>query len=205
VDRTSQVGEVSQRRWIVSPVPVLEIGLLNGWILMIWLVIAFFLVPLNIIPKGREEDSDFTAEFSKTQRCAIRSMHIIYLLSVVYSIFVPLRLGTAWSHAGLPIYLVGLVSYAMVWVAFATTPPDKLITRGIYRYSRNPMQLSQVVIYLGVGIATASWIFLLLATIFMVVPILWVDAEERHCLSYYGDSYREYMKRTPRWIGISKS
>ena len=189
----------------MSLVPAFDIGVWNAWILMIWLVIAFFLVPLNIIPKGREEGSDFTAKFGKTQKYAIRSMHIIYLLSTVYSVFVPLKLGTGWFYAGLPIYLLGLVSYVMVWVGFATTPPDKLITKGIYRYSRNPMQLSQVAIFLGVGIATASWVFLLLAAIFMVAPILWVNAEERHCLQYYGDAYREYMKRTPRWIGRPKS
>jgi protein-S-isoprenylcysteine O-methyltransferase Ste14 len=189
----------------VSLVPAFDIGVWNAWILMIWLVIAFFLVPLNIIPKGREEGSDFTAEFSKTQKCAIRSIHVIYLLSIVYSLFIPLRLGAAWFYAGLPIYLIGLALYALVWVGFATTPPDKLVTRGVYRYSRNPMHLSQVAIYLGVGIATASWVFLLLAAIFMVVPISWVNAEERHCLNYYGDAYREYMKRTPRWIGIPKS
>ncbi len=189
----------------MSLIPAFEIGLLNAWILMIWLLIAFFLVPLNIIPKGREEGSDFTAEFSKTQKYAIRSLHIIYLLAIIYSIFVPLKLGTAWFYAGLPIYLVGLISYAMVWVGFATTPPDKPVTRGIYRYSRNPMQLSQVVVFLGVGIATASGVFLLLAAVYMIVPILWVDAEERHCLKVYGDAYREYMKRTPRYIGIPKS
>jgi protein-S-isoprenylcysteine O-methyltransferase Ste14 len=186
-------------------IPAFEIGVWNAWIFMIWLVIAFFLVPLSIIPKGREEGSDFTAEFGKTQKYAISSLRIIYLLSIIYSIFLPLKLGTAWFYAGLPIYLVGLIAYAMVWVGFATTPPDKLVTRGIYRYSRNPMQLSQVVIFLGISIATASWIFLLLSVVYMIAPLLWVDAEECHCLKYYGNAYREYMKRTPRWIGIPRS
>jgi len=189
----------------MSLIPAFEIGAWNAWILMIWLVIAFFLVPLNIIPKGREEGSDFTAEFSRTQKYAIRSMHIIYLLTIIYSIFVPLKLGTGWFYTGLAVYLLGLIVYVMVWVGFATTPPDKLITTGIYRYSRNPMQLSQVVIYLGVGIATASWVFLLIAVAYIVMPFLWVAAEERHCLKYYGDAYREYMNRTPRWLGIPKS
>jgi protein-S-isoprenylcysteine O-methyltransferase Ste14 len=189
----------------MSLIPAFEIGVWNAWIFTIWLLIAFFLVPLNIIPKGREAGNDFTAEFSKTQKHLLRSMHIIYLLSIIYSIFVPLKLGTVWFYAGLPIYLLGLISYVMVWVGFATTPPDKLVTRGIYRYSRNPMQLSQAVIFLGVGIATASWVFLLLAASYIVMPLLWVAAEERHCLKYYGDAYREYMNRTPRWLGIPKS
>ncbi len=189
----------------MTPIPAFEIGLWNAWIFMFWLLMAFFLVPLSIIPKGREEGSDFTAEFSKTQKCAIRSMHIVYLLSVIYSIFVPLKLGTPWFYVGLPVYLIGLVSYAMVWVGFATTPSDRLITKGIYRYSRNPMQLSQVVMFLGVGIATASWVFLLLVVAYMIAPLLWVAAEERHCLKYYGEAYREYMNRTPRWMGMPKS
>jgi protein-S-isoprenylcysteine O-methyltransferase Ste14 len=189
----------------MSLVPAFEIGVWNAWIFTIWLLIALFLVPLNIIPKGREEGSDFTAEFNKTQKYVHRSMLIIYLLSIIYSVFVPLKLGTAWFYAGLPVYLIGLIAYVMVWVGFATTPPDKLVTRGIYRYSRNPMQLSQVVVFLGVGIAAASWVFLLLAVAYIVMPLLWVDAEERHCLKYYGDAYREYMNKTPRWIGIPKS
>ena len=189
----------------MSLIPAFQIGLLNAWIFMIWLLIVFVLIPLNVVPKGREEGSDFTAEFSKTQKYAIRSLHIIYLLSIIYSIFVPLKLGTPWFYAGLPVYLIGLIVYAMVWVGFATTPPDKPVTRGIYRYSRNPMQLSQVVIFFGVGIATASWVFLLPAIVYMATPISWVDAEERHCLKHYGDAYREYMKRTPRYIGIPKS
>lgn len=31
-----------------------------------------------------------------------------------------------------------------------------------------------------------------------------LSAEERYCLYMYGDDYRKYMKRTPRWIGIPK-
>ena len=188
----------------MSLIPAFEIGVWNAWILMIWLLIPFFLVPLNVIPKGREEGSDFTAEFNKMQKSALLSLHIIYLLMVIYSIFVPLKLGTVWFYAGLPIYLLGLISYAMVFVGFATTPPDKLVTKGIYRYSRNPMQLTQFPILVGVGIAAASWVFLLISVVFMIVPLLWVDAEERHCLKFYGDAYREYMNRTPRWIGIPK-
>jgi protein-S-isoprenylcysteine O-methyltransferase Ste14 len=189
----------------MSLVPAFEIGLWNAWIFMIWLLIPSFLEPLNIIPKGREERDDLTAEFNKMQKIAFTSLHIIYLLSLIYSIFVPLKLGSVWFYAGLPIYLLALIPYAMVWVGFATTPPDKLVTKGIYRYSRHPMHLSQFPIFVGVGIATASWIFLLISVLFVLMPLLWINAEERHCLKYYGDAYREYMNKTPRWIGIPKS
>jgi len=189
----------------MSLVPAFEIGVWNAWILMIWLIIPFLLLPLNIIPKGREEGNDFTTEFNKAQKITLTSLHMIYLLMIIYSIFLPLKLGTAWFYAGLPIFLLGLIAYAMVWVGFATTPPDKLVTKGIYRYSRNPMTLSHLPIFAGVGIAAASWVFLLVAIVYVIAPLFWVAAEERHLLKLYGDAYRKYRDRTPRWIGIPKS
>lgn len=189
----------------MSLIPAFDIGIWNAWILMLLLLVPYFLVPLNIISKGREEGSNFTDEFNKMQKSALTSLHIIYLLLIIYSIFVPLKLGTAWFYVGLPIYLLGLISHAMVWVGFATTPPDKLITKGIYRYSRNPMQLSIFPVLVGVGIASASWVFLLLAVVFLIMPLSWLKAEERHLLKFYGDSYRKYTDGTPRWIGIPKS
>ena len=189
----------------MSATPAFEIGVWNAWIFMIWLLVPLILEPLNIIPKGREEGNDFTAAFSKMQNTVLLSGHIIYLLSIIYSIFVPLELGTVWFYTGLPIVLLGLISHAMVYAGFATTPPDKLVTKGIYRYSRHPMQLTLFLLLLGVGIATASWVFLLLSVVFIIMPIVCAHAEEHHCLKVYGDAYREYMKRTPRWVGIPKS
>jgi protein-S-isoprenylcysteine O-methyltransferase Ste14 len=189
----------------MSLIPAFEIGVWNAWIFMVWLIIPIFLEPLNLIPKGREEGHDLTAEFNRTQKVALISSHIMYLLVILYSIFVPLQLGTVWFYVGLPIYLLGLIPQAMVWVGFATTPVDKLVTGGVYRYSRHPMQITLFPLLLGVGIATASWVFVLLSIVFLVLPILWLDAEESHCLKFYGDAYREYMERTPRWIGVPKS
>jgi protein-S-isoprenylcysteine O-methyltransferase Ste14 len=118
---------------------------------------------------------------------------------------VPIKLGTAWFYVGLPVYLIGIVLYALVFVAFVRTPSEKLVTGGIYRYSRNPMQLSIFIVVAGVGIATASWVFLLLAVILLITPLSWLKAEEHHLLKFYGDVYRKYTDRTPRWIGIPKS
>jgi len=67
------------------------------------------------------------------------------------------------------------------------------------------MYLAPFLIFIGVGITTASWIFLLLSVVYIIMPLLFVDTEERHCLRLYGDAYREYMNKKPRWIGIPKS
>ena len=186
----------------MSLIPAFEIGVWNAWVFMLGSLIPVFFMPL--IARGREEEASFTAHFSKMQKNALLSLHIIYFLLVIYSIFVPLKLGTVWFYVGLPIFLLGLVPYIMVSVNFVTTPIDKPVTKGIYRYSRHPMYLSPFLIFMGAGIASASWVFLLLSVVYIIMPFLFVGAEERFCLEKYGDAYREYMDRTPRWIGIPK-
>ncbi len=88
---------------------------------------------------------------------------------------------------------------------FATTPKEKPVTKGIYRISRHPMYFFGFLIYGGIGIASASWLYLLLAAAYIIFNNISVRVEERVCLKKYGDAYREYMNRTPRWIGIPKS
>jgi len=189
----------------MSLVPAFEIGIWNAWIFMVCSLIPVIFLFMPLVSRGQKGETAFTAYFSKMQKNAFSTTQLIYFLLIIYSIFVPLKLGTVWFYVGLPVFLVGFIPYAMLAVNFVTTSLDKPVTRGIYRYSRHPMYLSSFPLYLGVGIATASWIFLLLSVVDIIMPPLFVEAEERFCLEKYGNAYREYMDRTPRWIGIPKS
>jgi protein-S-isoprenylcysteine O-methyltransferase Ste14 len=83
---------------------------------------------------------------------------------------------------------------------------DKPNTTGIYRISRHPLYLGMFVVYVGIGIASASWVYLLIALALLATyRTAFVIPEERMCCERFGDSYLEYMSRTPRWIGIPKS
>jgi protein-S-isoprenylcysteine O-methyltransferase Ste14 len=118
-----------------------------------------------------------------------------------------LKLGTTWFYVGLPIALVGLIMLLAVWVKFAAAiVGDELITTGLYRYSRHPMYLTWFLMNVGITIACASWLFLLLSIASVLFAnVRFAGFEERLCLEKYGDAYREYMDRTPRWLGLPKS
>ena len=90
-------------------------------------------------------------------------------------------------------------------INFVTTRPFEPVTKGVYRISRNPVYFSEFLLDISIGIACTSWIFLLLGIVFIILANIVVVYEERFCLRKYGDSYQEYMNRTPRWIGIPKS
>jgi protein-S-isoprenylcysteine O-methyltransferase Ste14 len=89
-------------------------------------------------------------------------------------------------------------------VNWADTPPGKPVTSGLYRYTRHPMYISTSLLLLGVTVASASWVFLLITVITTVGEVVFAGHEEKGCLNQYGDAYREYMDRTSRWLGIPK-
>jgi protein-S-isoprenylcysteine O-methyltransferase Ste14 len=62
------------------------------------------------------------------------------------------------------------------------------------------MYFFSALILLGIGIAGASWLMIVLVILFVVVNHFTVLAEERFCSDKYGEPYRTYMKRVPRYL-----
>lgn len=185
-------------------IPAFEIGVWNAWIFMS----SFLLQMLVVILMGRRVwartslPPDF--KLSSWERITTIIVNVVWLLATIYSIFLPLRLGTIWFCIGLLVFLIGLLMLAVATVNFATASEKKPVTQGVYRFSRNPLYVSMIIIYIGTGIATASWVFILLG----ITNIFWLEpgvlSEERYCLERYGSEYQEYINRTPRWIGIPR-
>jgi len=186
----------------MSLVPDFELGLWNAWILMLYVI--FF----NILPyvlSGWRARLGVDMPLNETEKKISNIISLLFFALIAYSVFLPLKLGTAWFFAGFLIYLLGAIIETMAMLDFFTTAVDKPVTKGVYRFSRNPMYFGMFLIFGGAGIACVSWVFLLLTAVFMILLHISVVSEERFCLQKYGDSYREYMNRTSRWIGIPKS
>ena len=133
--------------------------------------------------------------------------------AVVLEAVVPLPLP-AW-HA-FPRYLAGaaLAAGGFVMIAMGTRrflaagtnipptlPTTALVVDGIYQRTRNPLYLGMTLVYLGLGVAAGS-----LWAIGLVVPLMWVinvgvvAREERYLERKFGDAYRAYKARVPRWF-----
>jgi protein-S-isoprenylcysteine O-methyltransferase Ste14 len=192
----------------MSWLPAFEIGLWNAWILMV-LLLAAGIVPLyidNAKTEERCEGEPAESELSKTTRIAHVITHIVIMpFTFLYSIFLPLKLGTLWLYAGLPIYLLAVAMALAFSASFATAPLGEPISKGVYAVSRHPSYFALFLGYVGIGVACASWVILLCALVWIVSWHFGVVEEERILLERYGDAYREYMNRTPRWIGFPKA
>jgi protein-S-isoprenylcysteine O-methyltransferase Ste14 len=190
----------------MSLTPAFDIGIWNAWIFMLCYLLTLPL--MRLLNKDALEKSDVAAPkqlYSKTENGIVFFYQNSFLLAFIYSIFLPLKLGTAWFYAGLPICLIGFVLLLMGFMNFATAPLGEPLTGGLFRYSRHPTYLTQIIFFIGIGIATASWVFLLFTVLRTISSLMLATPEERACLEKYGDTYREYMKRTPRWLGLPKT
>ena len=81
-------------------------------------------------------------------------------------------------------------------------PPPKLITSGLYKYSRNPMLLGLFIFLLGLGLFLGSLSLIFLFTpIFILINVLYLKAiEEKEMEKKFGKQYLEYKKMVPMWF-----
>lgn len=193
----------------MSLVPAFELGVWNAWIFMIF-VIFYNVLPylLTLIrPIYKEILKKATGPdipLDKTEERLGKIMFLVFVIPIVYSFLLPIELSSVWFYIGLFVYLFGVVIGSLAMYDFYSTAVDKLVTKGIYRISRNPMYLGMFLVFIGTGIACVSWLFLLLTMVFVILSNILVGTEERFCLKMYGKNYREYLNRTPRWIGLPK-
>ena len=191
----------------MSIVPTFEIGIWNAWILIVIFYAPAF-VPLainNQKAEKRMEGEPTGNEQKKVTKIVNAITHMVIMpLTLIYSIFLPIKLGTWWFYSGLLIYLIGTIMVLLFSISFATAPLGEPLSNGVYAISRHPSYFGFFLAYAGIGIACASWIFLLCALVWIVSWQFGIAEEERILLEKYGEAYQKYMDRTPRWIGVPK-
>ena len=190
----------------MSWMPPLRIGLWNAWIPMLYFPLhpLIMLAIHKTVGTGDLFKKMGAVPYDKSEQRAFVTYMAILVLMLVYSVFIPLRLGTAWFYAGVLIYLLGLGILLAAIVSNAATPVDRPFTSGAYRFSRHPMFVAITMANIGISLAAASWILLLLSLVVQGLQISQANAEERGCAARYGDEYRQYMSRTHRWLGAPR-
>ncbi|HSP33803.1 MAG TPA: isoprenylcysteine carboxylmethyltransferase family protein, partial [Thermoanaerobaculia bacterium] len=79
-------------------------------------------------------------------------------------------------------------------------PPRRLVVRGLYRYTRNPMYNGVLLALIG-----EAWLFrsapilIYVAAVFAAVHLFVVLYEEPVLTRRFGDEYRAYRAAVPRW------
>jgi protein-S-isoprenylcysteine O-methyltransferase Ste14 len=133
------------------------------------------------------------------------------LLSVLINLIWPLHFPpTMWIKAAggllfmMGVFLAGWGRLTMVR-AGTNVPPHKptltIVTNGPFRFTRNPLYLGGTVAYIGLSLGlNLAWAPILLVPMLFLLNWGIVSREERYLEKKFGETYRVYRARVPRWL-----
>jgi protein-S-isoprenylcysteine O-methyltransferase Ste14 len=119
---------------------------------------------------------------------------------------IPMQLPVAILFA---VSAIALVATAMLTFRRTGTTVDpfnpeeasKLVVEGVFRYSRNPMYASLLLVLIGWGIWLGSPNNIVILLLFVwYITIFQIKPEEEALTSLFGEAYEEYRSNVRRWL-----
>ena len=110
-------------------------------------------------------------------------------------------LGVLLCLAGLTLLFLSLVSLGKSFrVGIDSDRPDKLITTGVFAFSRNPIYVAFAFVLLGQFFVFSNWILLVYLIVAIGLFHRQVLREEEFLKKQYGRQYSEYCDRVKRYL-----
>ncbi len=124
------------------------------------------------------------------------NIHVILATSPASSILGGLLLGCGlflWAWASYCQWTYGMGTWVLA------TPTVRLVVKGPYRFIRNPIQLSTMLIYAGVGLLQHSYCIALVSLVVYGSAGSWYNMklEEKELLARFGEEYHRYRDQVP--------
>lgn len=104
---------------------------------------------------------------------------------------------------GVAIYAMSLYVFRDSWrVGIDRERPGKLVTTGIFKYSRNPIYISVDLVMLGTFLLQGRLIFLILFICIAVTLHIQILQEEKFLIQTYGDAFLSYRSKVARYFNM---
>jgi len=141
----------------------------------------------------------------------------VYLIAalvgaLLHSFVFPLPLGLPLLPrvgAAVVVSAIGLATIRSAFGLFRQTGQDpmpwkstpEIVSKGIYRFTRNPMYVGMALIQLGLGIGLGNgWIVALVPASMAVVYATAIRHEEAYLEKKFGEVYTHYKASVRRWL-----
>ncbi|OMD37268.1 isoprenylcysteine carboxyl methyltransferase [Paenibacillus odorifer] len=109
--------------------------------------------------------------------------------------------GVGVAALGCFIFIQAMIAMRTSWrVGIDKTTVTKLITHGIYKFSRNAAFVGFDLMFLGLYLMYPNLLTLIIFLLNIVAIHLLILQEEQHLKSVFGAEYIKYCNRTPRYI-----
>lgn len=163
-------------------------------------VLMVRLIFLGVISKKRAKRARFLAPLSQREVPAYVMYQISTVAFIVFTSFQKINIQSDLYLLGMMIYSGGLLLLIISTLSYSNPEAAGVNTSGIYQVSRNPMYLSNFILYLGIVLLVQSWALLLILGIYIMSSHWVILAEEKWCIEQYGTRYTDYMEIVRRYI-----
>jgi protein-S-isoprenylcysteine O-methyltransferase Ste14 len=109
--------------------------------------------------------------------------------------------GLILCVAGLIVFVLALISFGDAWrIGVDEVHSDRLVTRGIFAVSRNPIFVFMNLYFAGTFLMFPNWFFLLFFILMALGIHRQILNEEKYLLSKFGVEYEKYMNKVRRYL-----
>ena len=110
--------------------------------------------------------------------------------------------GSLFLLAGLALNIGGFVTQRRAGTdPIPFNPTTRIVSHGLYRFSRNPMYVGFALWTFAVAILTNSvWVLLAVPIGVILTDRIVITREERYLARKFGEEYLSYKRRVRRWI-----
>jgi protein-S-isoprenylcysteine O-methyltransferase Ste14 len=113
--------------------------------------------------------------------------------------------GLILMALGVTAFIVAVVTMQNNWRAgFNEQQNTKLVTGGIYRFSRNPAFVGFDLLYIGCALVSPHVLNIVVTLAALILFHLQILSEERFLAVQFGDEYTAYRKTVMRYLGRRK-
>jgi protein-S-isoprenylcysteine O-methyltransferase Ste14 len=119
---------------------------------------------------------------------------------------VPLSDWVRWLGVGIAVMGAALLIWTFRTLGgnltdtVVTRANHTLVTNGPYVWVRHPFYCAAALTILGGSLITANWFLFAIGLIVLRLIVMRTRTEEEHLLARFGEKYREYKKRTGRFL-----
>jgi len=128
----------------------------------------------------------------------------LIIIAIFYRYILPeYEHSLIWNILGVALVISGYLLRISARGVKAELNPDgkALVTKGPYALTRNPMYLGTLIIGIGfTGILFRWWVSLVFLTAYLGIYIPQIKKEEEKLFGFFGASFKDYCKKTPRFF-----